>query len=323
MLASFLLQPLQLYHFPIFLGGFAQLGMGAKGCKAAILDKQDLVHLFNGGDPVGNEDRRLSGAGRVEILQNGLLRLGIHRGNTVIQNQNGGILHQCPGNGDPLLLTAGNGNTPFTQDRFIAQLELLDVAVHICQLCSLIMEGVPKPFDVGKFGEDKYFCYTASFGAFTRISYSTPRKLKNVFGHFAYVLEGIAKAGMELVPHKVHVKTEDFETEGEFILGGIFNSRSVAGLIKLDKCGVETDDGLFELMLIRMPKTADELNRTSKNLNKQIFTDQTVIFKRVRWAEFTFENPTAWSLDGESGGETKTVRIENMKHAVSIMGKED
>lgn len=187
----------------------------------------------------------------------------------------------------------------------------------------LIMEGVPKPFDIGKFGEDKYFCYTASFGAFTRISYSTPRRLKNVFGHFAYVLEGIAKAGMELAAHKVHVKAENFEADGEFILGGIFNSRSVAGLIKLDKCGVETDDGLFELMLIRMPKTADELNRTIKNLNKQIFTDQTVIFKRVSWAEFNFENPTAWSLDGENGGETKTVRIENMKHAVSIMGKED
>ncbi len=187
----------------------------------------------------------------------------------------------------------------------------------------LIMEGEPKPFDIGAFGDDKYFCYTASFGAFTRISYSTPRKLKNVFGHFAYVLDAIAKAGMELVPHTVSVKTEDFSTGGEFILGGVFNARSVAGLIKLNKCGVQTDDGLFELMLIRMPKTADELYRTIKNLEKQIFTDETVIFKRVKWAEFSFEKPTAWSLDGENGGETKSVRIENLKHAVSIMGKRD
>lgn len=187
----------------------------------------------------------------------------------------------------------------------------------------LIMEGEPKPFDIGKFGDNRYFCYTASFGAFTRVSYSTPRKLKNVFGHFAYVLDGIAKAGEELVPHKVKVKADDFETEGEFILGGVFNARSVAGLIKLDKCDVVLDDGLFELILIRNPKNPDDLYRTIKNIKQQDFTDDAIIFRRVKSAEFTFETPTAWSLDGESGGETKTVVIENLKHAVSIFGKKD
>lgn len=187
----------------------------------------------------------------------------------------------------------------------------------------LIMEGEPKPFDVGKFGDDRYFCYTASFGAFTRVSYSTPRKLKNIFGHFAYVLDGIAKAGEELVPHKVKVKADDFEVEGEFLLGGLFNARSVAGLIKLDKCDVVLDDGLFELILIRMPKNPDALYRTIKNINHQNFTDDAIIFRRVKSAEFTFETPTAWSLDGESGGEVRTVYIENLKHAVKIFGKKD
>ena len=187
----------------------------------------------------------------------------------------------------------------------------------------LIMEGEPKPFDVGKFGDSRYFCYTASFGAFTRVSYSTPRKLKNLFGHFAYVLDGIAKAGEELVPLKVKVKADDFEVEGEFLLGGVFNARSVAGLIKLDKCDVVLDDGLFELILIRNPKNPNALYRTIKNINHQDFTDDAIIFRRVKWAEFTFETPTAWSLDGESGGATKTVYIENLRHAVKIFGKKD
>lgn len=197
----------------------------------------------------------------------------------------------------------------------------LDIPRKPKKAAELIMEGSPHPFDIGKFGDGRYFCYTASFGAFTRVSYSTPRKLKNVFGHFAYVLDAIAKMGMELVPIEVSVKTDDFETSGEFLLGGIFNAKSVAGLIKLDKCGVELDDGFFELILIRKPKTAEELVKTIDNLKKQIFTDQTVIFKKVRWAQFSFKKPTPWSLDGESGGETETVRIENIKHAVSIFGK--
>ncbi len=204
-----------------------------------------------------------------------------------------------------------------------------DVARTLCiprkpkKAAELIMEGEPKPFDVGKFSNKQYFCYTASFGAFTRISYSTPRKLKNLFGHFAYVLDGIAKASEELVPHNVKVKADDFEVEGEFLLGGVFNARSVAGLITLDRCDVVLDDGLFELILIRMPKSADNLYRTIKNIKHQNFTDDAIIFRRVKSAFFEFKEPTAWSLDGENGGAVKSVDIQNLKHAVNIFGKKD
>lgn len=199
----------------------------------------------------------------------------------------------------------------------------LDIPTKPKKAAELIMDGEPKPFDVGKFGENRYFCYTASFGAFTRISYSTPTKLKNIFGHSAYVLNGIAKAGQELVPLKASIKTETENFEGEFILGGLFNARSVAGLVKLDKCDVKLDDGLFELFLIRMPKNLESLDRIIKNINRQNFTDDAIILRRVKWAEFTFEKPTAWSLDGESGGETTKIMVENMHHAVNIFGKKD
>lgn len=185
----------------------------------------------------------------------------------------------------------------------------------------LIANGRLTPFDVGVFGEDKYFCYTASFGAFTRISYTTPRKLKNIFGHFAYLLDGIAKMGVELVPIHAKVTTDTFESEGDFLLGGMFNARSVAGLIKLDRCGVETDDGRFELMLIRKPKNPNDLYKIIRSLNRQKFDDDHIIFKKVDWAEFEFDKPVGWSLDGENGGQVQKVFIKNKKHAVSIFGK--
>jgi len=53
-----------------------------------------------------------------------------------------------------------------------------------------IINGMPIKLDVGKFG-DKYFSYTASFGAFTEASYSAPQDLKNVLGQAAYFFEGI------------------------------------------------------------------------------------------------------------------------------------
>ena len=183
------------------------------------------------------------------------------------------------------------------------------------------MEGKPQPFDLGLFDKDRYFCYTASFGAFTKVSYSTPRKLKNMFGHFAYILTGVSNAGSELVSHYVKVEADDFEAEGEFLLGGIFNSKSVAGIIKLDKCDIVLDDGLFELILIRKPKNVDMLYKTINRLGSQKFDDDTVIFRRVKNAKFTFKEPTAWSLDGEFGGSVSEVEIKNLHNAISIFGK--
>ena len=54
-----------------------------------------------------------------------------------------------------------------------------------------IAAGAPHRLDVGLFNEDRFFSYTASFGAFTSVSWSTPQNVKNVLGHAAYILEGI------------------------------------------------------------------------------------------------------------------------------------
>ena len=56
--------------------------------------------------------------------------------------------------------------------------------------------------DIGKFGDDRYFTYIASFGAFTAASYSAPQNAKNNVGHLAYVFEGI-KEFFKIKPIKV------------------------------------------------------------------------------------------------------------------------
>ena len=44
-------------------------------------------------------------------------------------------------------------------------------------------------YDIGKFN-NRYFTYIAGFGVGTDISFSTSQKMKNIFGHFAYLLNG-------------------------------------------------------------------------------------------------------------------------------------
>ena len=91
MLASFLFQLLQLYHLAVFLTGGTQLLMGTEGCHRTVIDEEHLVHLLDGGDAVGNQNRGLALAGSTEIAQNRTLRFGVNCRHGVIQNENGRV----------------------------------------------------------------------------------------------------------------------------------------------------------------------------------------------------------------------------------------
>ena len=57
-----------------------------------------------------------------------------------------------------------------------------------------IARGRMIKLDVGKFNDNEYFTYIAAFGAFTEVSYETPRENKQTLGHLAYVLQGMSIA---------------------------------------------------------------------------------------------------------------------------------
>ena len=64
------------------------------------------------------------------------------------------------------------------------------------------------------------------------------------------------------LPHcNCRVELDNGEVEeGDYIFGGVTNSLSVAGLIKLDPELVGLDDGKFEISLVRNPGNLSELN---------------------------------------------------------------
>ena len=56
----------------------------------------------------------------------------------------------------------------------------------------------------------------ASFGAFTKASYSAPQETKNALGHFAYILEGIKNLD-SLRPYRCAVEADGEMFDGDFI----------------------------------------------------------------------------------------------------------
>lgn len=181
-----------------------------------------------------------------------------------------------------------------------------------------IVNGSPMDFDLGTFGNDGNFTYVAAFGAFTDVSYATPQQEKQALGHFAYVLEGMMRLPKIA---NVHAKVEydGGVVEDDFILGGLVNSTSVAGLIHLDPNKIRLNDGLFELTLLRLPRNLSDLRQILKDLINQDYTGPFFKIVPTSYAKFTFPKPVAWTRDGESGGEHTEIEFRNIRNAVKII----
>lgn len=181
-----------------------------------------------------------------------------------------------------------------------------------------IAEGSPMAWDVGVFGGDRYFTYVAAFGAFTDVSYETPQQSKQALGHLAYLLEGMNR--LPKLPHyRTRVEMDGEVVEGDYIFGGVTNSTSVAGLVKLDPDMVALDDGEFEVALVKYPATLADLNALVSQAVSKNFNGEMMSIRKAHTVRFTFADPVPFTRDGEPGGVHTDVKIENAHSAVRII----
>ena len=170
--------------------------------------------------------------------------------------------------------------------------------------------------DVGQFN-DKYFIYVAAFGKLAEISYSTSQSVKNVLGHFAYILKGIQTV-TELKAYHLKIECNGKTIEDDFIIGLIMNTLSVGGFKSPVSKDVRLDDGLFEVLLVRMPKNIIELQCIIVALLNQNMDNEMMIYEQTGSMRI-YSEAMGWSLDGEFGGITEYVEIQNRKCAVGII----
>ena len=184
--------------------------------------------------------------------------------------------------------------------------------------CDSIVLGNPRSLDVGLFGSDRYFSYTASFGAFTSVSWSTSQNVKNVLGHAAFILEGIRSLA-DIHPIHMKVTADGHEYEDDYIFGAVCNSTSLGGVLKLDDSEVHMSDGLFEALLIPFPPDLLVLNRILTALRTHCYDDPSLYFLRA--SSFVFEGAPeiTWTLDGEAAEGTSRVEIKNIHNAISLI----
>ena len=194
----------------------------------------------------------------------------------------------------------------------------LKLPTNIMKAAKLIVEGTPRFYDIGQFGQ-RYFAYTASFGIFTKTSYSTPQAMKNTLGYLAYLLESVHELS-QIKKEYVRVETDEGEIfEDDFIFGALCNATKVGGVLHLDDQIVDLTDGKFELLLVRYPQKIGDVAECIRALRRQDYESRMLIFRSTTGVTITTGEQMSWTLDGEQESGHTQVRAACVNRAINLL----
>lgn len=124
----------------------------------------------------------------------------------------------------------------------------LGIPRSVEKAAKIILEGVPAGLDIGQVG-NRYFVYIIAAGAFTRLTYTTPRHLKKLFGPSAYFRTFLKEIPLISRPFSLRVSTESKTFEGKYVIALIISARDFAGM-KGVLPDATLNDGAFDILLL-------------------------------------------------------------------------
>ena len=194
----------------------------------------------------------------------------------------------------------------------------LGIPTDVMAAAELVVHGEPHPVDIGEFAGE-HFIYIAGFGNFTALSYEVNQSVKNKIGRNAYYLRA-AKDFFHMKTYHARVVADGETFEDDYFYGAVSSSYSIGGMPVMYNLGVEFDDGLHELVLVRMFHTVGEaLGLVRDMLKKDVSQNPLLTIRHVKDVQMEFPEPTAFTLDGEFGGTHQQVHANVMRHAVRII----
>ncbi|MDR0890171.1 MAG: YegS/Rv2252/BmrU family lipid kinase [Oscillospiraceae bacterium] len=194
----------------------------------------------------------------------------------------------------------------------------LGIPKDILKAARDIVEGSPQNLDIGRFN-DRYFSYVASFGAFTRASYATAQSAKNSLGHLAYILSSIREIPAIRSQRLRFTLADGTVLTDDYIFGAVSNSTSVAGVLTLSPELVDMRDGLFELMLLRKPRSPLEMSDCVLALTTQDYHSPMLTLVSSSRIEIEAPADMPWTLDGEKEEGRERCVAENLHNAIRVI----
>ena len=174
----------------------------------------------------------------------------------------------------------------------------------------MLLNGAKKNIDVCLLNGNP-FVYVACIGAWVDISYSTPRKLKEKYGKFAYAIYGIKQLKQKLQFYNVKYTVNGETHEDRFSFIFITNSNRVGGVNNIYD-DVKLDDNKFEVLLCDIKNKWDIIRAIHYLTHRKL--EDIPVFKYYKTDNIKLEFdavPPSWCIDGdELTHECKTFEIK-------------
>ena len=159
----------------------------------------------------------------------------------------------------------------------------------------LATEAEPVAVDLVQVN-DRYFINIASAGFGAAVTTETPVELKNFLAGGAYTLMGMIKI-LNFTPYQVQVKAENYEFEGEAVIGAVCNGRQAGGGQVLAR-NAYINDGLFDVLVVQtFPLNAIE--QVTSELHNPSPSGEYITLFQSSWLESFAVEPIPVNLDGE------------------------
>lgn len=193
----------------------------------------------------------------------------------------------------------------------------LNLPLDHIEAAKVVAAGKSVPYDVGSLN-GSYFTYIACAGAFAETSYLTAQNLKNKIGHSAYLLSAF-KSISTLKKTTMEITTSDFTLKDDFLFTSFSNSLNAGVVLNFNSNDIKFDDGLFELLLVKMPKDIIDFTSLVKDILNANFNNKLIRLFKTSECHVKAEVGIGWSLDGEDGGITDEITLKVHPKAVDII----
>ena len=171
----------------------------------------------------------------------------------------------------------------------------LRIPQQLHKACRTIINGKTKYVDIGQAGGN-YFCMASSVGLFAEVSAKSVH-MKGLSGSLRYIAAAICVIRKMSSGWEMNIKADERIFHGIYGVLLVSNTPRYGGLFFTPRA--RPDDGLFDCLIIEMPKKLEALSLIPLTLRKALTSHKKVTMFRTKSLSVSLAPSAPLSNDGE------------------------
>lgn len=162
-----------------------------------------------------------------------------------------------------------------------------------------ILNGEIKNIDVCLANKNP-FIYFLGIGNYIDVSYSTPKKLKEKYGHLAYIIHALKQLNGRLKQYDIEYSIDGEKHKGIYSFVFITNSNHIGGIDNVYD-DVKLDDNMFEVVFFKINSKLSLIKNLGllTIMNIEEINDCEYYKTNNLKIKFKNKNQDSWCMDGE------------------------